>query len=448
MKRERIDFEYLLRHVLPLSRLSPHDRQAMERALMQGSAEEIEEAAHDAIEKLRESGILRVLEDRELDGERLVRYANVVDASTLTIRIPSRRAEKGLVKIPTPLPYWSSKTPLPTVRKILSLSDRILSGDSHPLTGLNEVLELFLESTREILGADHGALVFAAETLDAFRCLEAISSPHPFDRALTETAVIGERALVAVPDIQAYPGGQRLAGYRSLAIAPILSDEPPIRGGIEVWSRSPRFFNDEKLALLSLLAEQGSGLVQKAARLSKLVFFDPLAQVYNRSYFNVQLEHELARARREDEPLALAIADIDNFKLFNSRFGYAGGNEVLKAIAQILVRSVRPFDLVTRWGGEEFALHARAAGDRDRCALHLRASARGGRGDGVPAARHGGRAAPAPLLPLDQSGNLPAGRDRRRSALARREPRALARQGAGEEPRRLHLGTPLDRLLG
>jgi diguanylate cyclase (GGDEF)-like protein len=356
MRRERIDYEYLLRHVLPLSRLAPQDRQALERVLLQGTSDEIEEAAHSAVEKLRLSGILRVLEDRELDGERLVRYSNVLDASILTIRVPSRRTEKGLVRIPTPLPYWSSKTPLPTVRKILSLGDRILTGDSQPLTGMNEVLELFLESTREILGADHGALVFAADTLDAFRCLEAISSPHPFDRALTETAVIGEKTLISIPDLQAYPGGQRLAGYRSLAVAPILSNEPPIRGAIEAWSRSPRFFTDEKLALLSLLAEQGSGLVQKAARLSKLVFFDPLTQVYNRSYFNVQVGNELARARREGEPLALVIADIDDFKHFNSRFGYAGGNEVLKAIAQILVRSVRPFDFVTRWGGEEFAL--------------------------------------------------------------------------------------------
>jgi len=356
MRRERIDFEYLLRHVLPLSRLTLQDRQAIERVLVQGTAEEIEEAAHSAIDKLRISGVLRVVEDRELEGERLLRYNNVLDASTVTIRVPSRRTEKGLVKIPTPLPYWSSRTSIPVVRKILSLGDQILAGDGRPLTGINEVLQLFLDSSREILTADHGALVFAAETLDAYRCLESISSPRPFDRVLTEETVIGERSLVAVPDLHSYPGGQHMPGYRSLAIAPILSDDPQIRGAVEFWSRTPQYFTDEKLALLSLLAEQGSGLVQRAARLSKLVFFDPLTQVYNRTYFNVQLENELARARREAKPLALVIADIDDFKQFNSRFGYAGGNEVLKAVAQILVRSVRPFDLVTRWGGEEFAL--------------------------------------------------------------------------------------------
>lgn len=356
MRRERIDFEYLLRQVLPLSRLAPQDRLSIERVLLQGTAEEIEEAAHSAIEKLRVSGVLRVVEDRELDGERLLRYNNVLDASTVTIRLPSRRTEKGLVKIPTPLPFWSSRTSIPVVRKILSLGDQILARDGRPITGINEVLQLFLDSTREILAADHGALVFAAETLDAFRCLEAISSPHPFDRVLIEETVIREKMLVAVPDLHSYTGGAHMPGYRSLAIAAIHSEDPPIRGAVEAWSRTPHFFTDERLALLVLLAEQGSALVQKAARLSRLVFFDPLTQVYNRAYFNVQLENELARARREGKPLALVIADIDDFKQFNSRFGYAGGNEVLKAVAQILVHSVRPFDLVTRWGGEEFAL--------------------------------------------------------------------------------------------
>ena len=54
--------------------------------------------------------------------------------------------------------------------------------------------------------------------------------------------------------------------------------------------------------------------------------------------------------------MALCIADIDDFKTFNSRFGYEAGNHVLVQVAQALRSGVRPFDTVCRWGGEEFAV--------------------------------------------------------------------------------------------
>ena len=54
--------------------------------------------------------------------------------------------------------------------------------------------------------------------------------------------------------------------------------------------------------------------------------------------------------------MALCIADIDDFKSFNTAFGYEAGNQVLAQVAQSLRRGVRPFDTVARWGGEEFAV--------------------------------------------------------------------------------------------
>jgi diguanylate cyclase (GGDEF)-like protein len=54
--------------------------------------------------------------------------------------------------------------------------------------------------------------------------------------------------------------------------------------------------------------------------------------------------------------MALCIADIDDFKSFNTEFGYEAGNEVLTQVAQALKHGVRPFDTVARWGGEEFAV--------------------------------------------------------------------------------------------
>ena len=108
--------------------------------------------------------------------------------------------------------------------------------------------------------------------------------------------------------------------------------------------------------LLSLLADNGTSLLAKTERLGRLVFVDSLTQVYNRSYFDVQLNNEIARAAREKKSMALCIVDIDGFKIFNSRFGYEGGNQVLRQVAKILKTGIRPFDSVARWGGEEFAV--------------------------------------------------------------------------------------------
>jgi diguanylate cyclase (GGDEF)-like protein len=83
---------------------------------------------------------------------------------------------------------------------------------------------------------------------------------------------------------------------------------------------------------------------------------DSLTGLANRRLCTAALEKELARAERFDEPLTLVLADIDDFKRINDRWGHPTGDEVLKAFAGCLRTSVREIDLAGRWGGEEFAL--------------------------------------------------------------------------------------------
>jgi two-component system, cell cycle response regulator len=63
-----------------------------------------------------------------------------------------------------------------------------------------------------------------------------------------------------------------------------------------------------------------------------------------------------ARAARNNEPLSLAVIDIDHFKAINDTFGHLVGDEVLRQVAEAMARSVRDGDLVARYGGEEFAI--------------------------------------------------------------------------------------------
>jgi two-component system, cell cycle response regulator len=81
---------------------------------------------------------------------------------------------------------------------------------------------------------------------------------------------------------------------------------------------------------------------------------DALTGAWNRKGIVDFLTQELARAHRTREPLGLMMIDLDHFKNVNDTYGHAVGDAVIKEVAARLVRSVRSYDLVGRYGGEEF----------------------------------------------------------------------------------------------
>jgi diguanylate cyclase (GGDEF)-like protein len=83
-----------------------------------------------------------------------------------------------------------------------------------------------------------------------------------------------------------------------------------------------------------------------------------LTGLYNRRYVHVRLETELRRSARVGDGLGLVIFDIDHFKLVNDRHGHLAGDAVLRAAAQALAEHLRPYDLIGRFGGEEFVILA------------------------------------------------------------------------------------------
>lgn len=92
-------------------------------------------------------------------------------------------------------------------------------------------------------------------------------------------------------------------------------------------------------------------------RLNLLSLQDGLTNIANRRYFNGFLERELQRAKRECKSIAFILLDVDYFKLYNDTYGHLAGDECLKKIAGALQGSVkRATDLVSRYGGEEFAV--------------------------------------------------------------------------------------------
>jgi len=97
-------------------------------------------------------------------------------------------------------------------------------------------------------------------------------------------------------------------------------------------------------------------LVAAREALRKQATRDSLTGLWNRSAIFEILEREMDRASREGSALAVVLADIDFFKKINDTFGHLAGDSILRDTAQRMVDNIRPYDLVGRYGGEEFLI--------------------------------------------------------------------------------------------
>ena len=118
-------------------------------------------------------------------------------------------------------------------------------------------------------------------------------------------------------------------------------------------------FSGETRKLAEWLASQAA-IALENARLHDIVqrqaITDELTGLVNRRRFLAALEAEIVRARRLGGPLCVVLADLDDFKPINDRFGHHAGDQVLIGFADIIRDHVRDVDVAGRLGGEEFAL--------------------------------------------------------------------------------------------
>jgi diguanylate cyclase (GGDEF)-like protein len=91
--------------------------------------------------------------------------------------------------------------------------------------------------------------------------------------------------------------------------------------------------------------------------LNELAEMDGLTGLANRRTFNLHLDRTWRQAARENGCVAVAMVDVDHFKLYNDHYGHAQGDVALRAVAEAIARQARrPLDIVARYGGEEFVL--------------------------------------------------------------------------------------------
>jgi len=126
----------------------------------------------------------------------------------------------------------------------------------------------------------------------------------------------------------------------AVRIAPLRGADGQIEGAVEV-------FNDNSRRLAE---------AQELDRLKQLALVDTVTEIRNRHFMDISLQTILKEVNRYSWPMGLLFVDIDRFKRINDSYGHEAGDQLLRAVAQTLVQSVRAFDIVGRWGGEEFVL--------------------------------------------------------------------------------------------
>jgi diguanylate cyclase (GGDEF)-like protein len=110
-----------------------------------------------------------------------------------------------------------------------------------------------------------------------------------------------------------------------------------------------------KIRAMERITEMRDQLSQLNAELEALSQLDSLTQTYNRRTFNEMAQQQWLLATRQQNPISVLMIDVDHFKLFNDHYGHPAGDICLKKITQAIRDCLnRPFDLLGRYGGEEF----------------------------------------------------------------------------------------------
>jgi diguanylate cyclase (GGDEF)-like protein len=238
-------------------------------------------------------------------------------------------------------------------------------------SGLAAVGEVVLHHVVEAVPSGMASLAVAASDGEL-----SIVATHGYPRALVEhlripagSGVIGavhvSKMSLLVPDVAATPGfDRRRSRYRtsSFVAVPIVAGSESL-GVVSVTDRlNPGPYTPDDLAALSVLlapaalALDRERVWREAQAYAQAAVIDPVSGLFNRRYFQARLDEELQRAIRQLTSVALLMVDLDGFKSINDRFGHVAGDLVIRDISEILRRSVRIFDVCTRFGGEEFAV--------------------------------------------------------------------------------------------
>lgn len=232
-------------------------------------------------------------------------------------------------------------------------------------TDPHEIARILLKTVKEAFALEPG-VVLGVRRGSRSR-LVPLDAEEPEDDGVGIDAVVKRawdtREIVLVKELDQASDPQLAAllpRSRYVVVVPLIAEGHPL--GVLAVQNSNQIRSTIELRVVTVLAQLAShaALALRNARLlqevRQMAETDPLTGLANRRTFDKALEKELSRARRRADQVSLVMVDIDHFKAFNDNYGHQAGDELLKDVAQALIRAARDFDVVARYGGEEFAI--------------------------------------------------------------------------------------------
>jgi diguanylate cyclase (GGDEF)-like protein len=228
-----------------------------------------------------------------------------------------------------------------------------------------------LEKSMEMLNAEKGSLMlFDDETselvVEAHKGMSSVIKEKMRIRIGEGIAgkVFDSGGSLVVEDIESDPRvrQENRPHYRTKSFMSVLIKlQDRVAGVINISDKiEGESFNDRDLDLIQSfinsvsLAIERSLLFKKTEHLKKLSITDPLTGIYNRRYLNKRLSEEITRYNRYKHPFSFMMLDMDKFKEYNDTFGHIAGDNLIKALAHKIAKTLRGIDIAARFGGDEF----------------------------------------------------------------------------------------------
>lgn len=173
--------------------------------------------------------------------------------------------------------------------------------------------------------------------------------------------VIQLRKSIFVKDIESELNIQNNPQYRTKSFLNIiLKTEERILGVVNLTDKIDNTsFSSQEFYLVNSFAEHLAVAIDNAQKYGNLIEMsvtDSLTGLYVHRYFQETLDKEIARSERYGSALSMIMADIDNFSLYNDRFGHHAGDFVLRELGALIRAELREYDIAARFGGEEFVI--------------------------------------------------------------------------------------------
>ena len=207
-------------------------------------------------------------------------------------------------------------------------------------------------------GRSEGVVETASAEAEALRGQKVSGDSLVGDSCIRGTPLVLEDARMLPRSGAIYGPADAVGPVGSLGVVPLVR-EKRVLGAVVVTSAAPDLHLQADLRNVSLFAAVAATSLEMAWQIeevSRRASTDQLTGLFNRRYFDEQLQRVLAESDRSGLPASLIMADIDYFKRVNDNFGHEAGDAVLKHVAGVFLEQVRAIDICARYGGEEIAV--------------------------------------------------------------------------------------------